>query len=79
MSNLRDVHKYLNRLSKFLGKCTNLMLASAGNCRWSVVLNLLCISYPYIKQDFQIDPQCTQWWSFIKNAKLTNLQFRMIF
>ena len=38
----------------------------------SVVLNLVYISYPFIKQDYQIYPQYTQWNSFLKSTKLTN-------
>jgi len=38
----------------------------------TVVLNLFCISYPFIKQDCQIYPQYTQSCSFIENTKLTN-------
>ena len=36
-----------------------------------VVLNLFYISYPFIRQDYQIYPQYTQWSSFIENTKLT--------
>jgi len=37
-----------------------------------VVPNLFYISYPFVKQDYQIYSQYTQWRSFIKNTKLTN-------
>jgi len=34
---------------------------------------------PFIKQDYQIYPQYTQWCSFPKNTRLKNLQFEMIY
>ena len=37
-----------------------------------MVLILFYISYPFIRQDYQIYPQYTEWCSFIENAKLTN-------
>jgi len=37
-----------------------------------VVLNLFYISYPFIKQDYQIYLQYTQWCSFSENTKLAN-------
>ena len=37
-----------------------------------VVLNLFYVFYPFIKQDYQIYPQWTQWCSFIENTKVTN-------
>jgi len=43
----------------------------ATNLVRTVVLNVFYISYPFIKQDYQIYPQYTQWCSFIENAKLT--------
>jgi len=39
----------------------------------AVVLNLFYMSYPFIKQDYQIYLQYSQWCSCIKNTKLTNL------
>jgi len=38
----------------------------------TVVLNLFYMSYPFIKQDFQIYLQYTQWCSFIENTISTN-------
>ena len=38
----------------------------------AVVLNLFYISCPFIKQDYQIYIQYTQWCSYIQNTKLTN-------
>jgi len=38
----------------------------------TVVRNLFHVSYPFIKQDYQIYTQYTPWFSFIENTKLTN-------
>jgi len=38
----------------------------------AVVLNLFHTFYPFIKQDYQIYPQYTQWCSFLKITKLAN-------
>ena len=38
----------------------------------AVVHNLFYISNPFIKEDYQIYPQYSQWCSFIKNMQLTN-------
>jgi len=48
------------------------MNSSSESFPRAVILNLFYISYPFIKQDYQIYPQYTQWCSFIKNTKLTN-------
>jgi len=42
----------------------------------TMVLYLFYISYPFIKQDYQIYPQFTRWSSLSENTKLTILQFR---
>ena len=47
-----------------------------------VVPNFFLHILPFIKQDFQIYPQCTQWSSFIENTKVKNsfeFRFRMIY
>jgi len=36
------------------------------------MLNLFYISCPFVKQDYQIYPQYTQWYSLIENTKLMN-------
>jgi len=38
----------------------------------AVVLNLFYMLYPFIKQDYQLYPQCIQWCSSIENRKVTN-------
>ena len=38
-----------------------------------MVLNLFYVFYPFIKRDYQIYHQYTQWRSFIKNTKLNKL------
>jgi len=45
---------------------------SSGQLRVQRFLTFFYISYPFIEEDYQIYPQCTQWWSFIENTKLTN-------
>jgi len=45
-----------------------------------VVLDLFNMSYLFIKRDYQIYPQHTQWCPFIENTFIenTNLKFRMV-
>jgi len=45
----------------------------------SVVLNLFYISYPFIKQDHQIYPQCAQCCLFLKNTKSKSPTVRIIY